>query len=111
MKSTAEISTKKASTNTTRAARLHVIPSAEGWTVRRTSTGAEEPNRAFRTQNEAVEAARRAAGRDADVVIHNRNGRVRHVVSNSPADDAMLDYWKNLHAESSTGKNKVRKVG
>lgn len=109
MKSTAEVSTKKASTSTTRAARLHVIPAAEGWAVR-ASTGAEEPNRTFDTQNEAVEAARRAAGRDADVVIHNRNGRVRHVVSKSPADEAMLDYWKNLHAESSTGKNKSRKV-
>ena len=53
---------------------FHVYPSANGWLVQKEGMQAES----FRTQREAVEAARRIV-RDAagQLVVHGKDGRVR----------------------------------
>lgn len=98
----AKISAKKSSTETVRATRLHVVPHAEGWAVRERAQ--TKPTDVFRTQNEAVEAAQRAGGKDAQIIVHTPDGRMTYTLSNAPADEMMFDYWRSLHADPSTAK-------
>ena len=54
----------------------HVLPNGEGWSVRR--TGASRASRVYKTQNEAIRAARGiAANQGTEVYIHERDGRIR----------------------------------
>jgi len=87
---------------------LHIIPKADGWTIK--SATNNEDARTFRTQAEAIEAAKQQADRQADIIVHGRNGRARHAVSKSPADELMMDFWHSLHERNSAGKNKMRKA-
>lgn len=87
---------------------LHIIPQADGWTIKRAAGDADA--HIFRTQAEAIEAAKQEVRQQADIIVHGRNGRARHAVSKSPADKLMMDFWKSLHERNSTGKNKMRKA-
>ena len=87
---------------------LHVIAQADGWAIKSIAGAQNAP--VFRTQAEAIEAAKQQVRGQADIIVHGRNGRARHAVSKSPADELMLDFWKSLHRESSAGKNKLRKA-
>ncbi len=54
----------------------HVVPSAAGWTVRK--TGASRASSTHATQHEAVAAATRIArNQRTEVYIHGRDGRIR----------------------------------
>lgn len=87
---------------------LHVIAQADGWAIK--SIAGDQNAHIFRTQSEAIEAAKRQVTGQADIIVHGRNGRARHAVSKSPADELMLDFWKSLHAEGPAGRNKLRKA-
>jgi hypothetical protein len=78
---------------------LHIVPQADGWTIKREAGDGDA--RTFRTQAEAIEVAKQQANRQADIIVHGRNGRTRHAVSKSPADELMFDFWKSLHGEGS----------
>ena len=60
-----------------RRARLHVVPSDNGWQV--TSEGAQGPIAHGRTQEEAITVATQLARsqRPSQVLIHRENGRIR----------------------------------
>lgn len=54
----------------------HVVPSSEGWSVRR--TGASRASSVHGTQQEAIDAATRLARRQmTELYIHGRDGRIR----------------------------------
>ncbi len=75
---------------------MHVVPDQNGrWAVK--ASGSSRAARTFDTQAEAINAAKKAASKDAEVIIHGRGGRVRQTVSKSPADELMLRVWKSTH--------------
>jgi hypothetical protein len=54
----------------------HVVPHGDAWAVR--GEGNSRVTSTHRTQNEAIDAARRiASNQGSEVVIHRRNGRIR----------------------------------
>src|SRR5712691_9903286 len=55
---------------------LHVVPLENGWTVQKVG---KKPGRVFRTQKEAIAAARKISGRTLAgcVVVHLTEGRFR----------------------------------
>jgi len=62
----------------------HVVPSAEGWSVRK--TGSPRVTRTFSTQQDAIDAATRIArNQRTEVYVHGRDGRIRE--RNSYGDD------------------------
>lgn len=93
-----------AKSRTTRSGKVqHVVPENNHWVVR--STGSTRPTSTYKTQAEAIEVAREIAkGHHSDVVIHSRDGRIKHRVSVSPADELMLRVWKDTHKGSSKSK-------
>lgn len=55
---------------------VHVVPRSGGWAVRR--EGAERASTVTRTQQQAINAARRIARREhGELVVHGENGRIR----------------------------------
>ena len=88
----------KKSTSEASHADLHILPQADGWTIKSATDDGDA--RIFRTQAEAIEAAKQQADRQADIIVHGRNGRARHAVSKSPADELMFDFWKSLHVST-----------
>ena len=55
---------------------VHVVPSGDGWAVRRSD--AERDSSHHDTQEEAIAQGRETARReDAELVIHDREGKVR----------------------------------
>jgi hypothetical protein len=55
---------------------LHVTPHEDGWAVR--GAGNEKATSIFRTQREAIAAARRIAeNQRSELIVHGRNGRIR----------------------------------
>lgn len=87
----------------------HVVPDRGGWAVK--AAGSSRAAGTYATQAEAIEAAKKAASRNAEVIIHSRNGRIRQTISRSRADELMLRAWKGLHAESSATPSGTRKAG
>ncbi len=87
----------------------HVVPEQGGWAVKGGS--GNRAARVYATQAEAIAAARRAAAKNARVVIHARDGRVRQTLSQSRADELMLRVWQGVHADNATGHAKTRKAG
>ena len=59
--------------------RLSVVPKSPGWAICGSSSGTAQ--RAYKTQREAVAAARKLikAKDGGEVVVHGRNGRIRGV--------------------------------
>jgi hypothetical protein len=54
----------------------HVVPRGGGWAVRK--AGSSRVSSTHKTQHAAIEDAKRGAKRDhAEVVIHDRHGRIR----------------------------------
>jgi uncharacterized protein YdaT len=54
----------------------HVVPHSEGWAVK--SEGSERASSVHDTQGAAIEAAREIArNQKSEVVIHDREGRIR----------------------------------
>lgn len=54
----------------------HVVPRDGGWAVR--GEGNDRDTKRFRTQKDAIDAARRIAKNNrAEVLIHGRDGRIR----------------------------------
>jgi putative intracellular protease/amidase len=78
--SSGEVAEKAVEALDARAHWIHVVPHDGAWTFKHEHG---EPEGAFRTQKEAIEAARehgRAHG-DWELVIHGRNGRIREAVA------------------------------
>src|SRR6266853_1091538 len=75
----------------------HVIPSnTRGWEVR--TAGSKQANSVYDTQAEAIQAAKAVARKHhSAVIIHSRNGRIRHQVSYSAADEMMLKIWRDTY--------------
>jgi len=88
---------------------LHVVPKQQGWAVK--VAGSSRAARVYDTQAEAIEAAKKAAKGRAEVILHGRDGRARHSISMSPADEAMMRVWKSIHAEDSENESDMRKAG
>jgi uncharacterized membrane protein YkoI len=81
----------------------HVVPMNNHWIVR--SAGKTGPTATYKTQAEAIEAAREIAkGHHSEVVIHSRDGRIKHRVSISSADELMLRVWGNIYKGPSKSK-------
>jgi hypothetical protein len=54
----------------------HVVPNENGWAVK--GEGNEKPTKIFDTQKEAIDFARQIAiNQEAELVIHNKEGRIR----------------------------------
>lgn len=54
----------------------HVVPREDGWAVK--GAGASRDTRHFRTQSDAIRAAKDIArNQRSEVVIHGRDGRIR----------------------------------
>ena len=101
MKSKKQSSAKSRLTGSGKA--QHVFPENNHWVVR--SSGSAHPASTYETQAEAISAAREVAkGHHSDVVIHSRDGRIKHRVSVSPADELMLRVWKGAHKSFSKPK-------
>jgi hypothetical protein len=65
----------------------HVVPRSDGWAVR--GAGNSRDTATFKTQKEAVQAAREIARKQkAELLIHGRDGRLRE--KNSYGNDPML---------------------
>lgn len=76
----------------------HVVPANNQWAVR--SPGSVDSTPIYKTQAEAIEAAKKIAKRDrSEVVVHSRDGRIKHRLSVSPADELMLRVWKDAHKD------------
>jgi putative intracellular protease/amidase len=78
--SSSEVAQKTVQALDTRAHWLHVVPHEGGWTFKHEHG---EPEGMFRTQKQAIEAAKehaRAHG-DWELVIHGRSGRIRDAVA------------------------------
>lgn len=75
----------------------HIAPNGTlGWEVR--TEGNKQADRVYKTQAEAIEAAKAVAKKHhSAVIIHSRDGRVRSQVSYSPADEMMLKIWKDTY--------------
>lgn len=110
-KSQAMRGTKKGKASSRRAAprSQHVVPEHKGWAVK--AAGGTRATRTYDTQAEAIEAAKKAAGKGGEVVIHGRDGRTRQTVSTSRADELMMRVWKDAHAGSPLKNSGTRKVG
>jgi hypothetical protein len=68
----------------------HVVPSGNGWSVRR--TGAERASGRYETQREAIAAARDLARRQGAVLyVHGEDGRIRTRQSFQGAQDLPKD--------------------
>lgn len=81
----------------------HVVPQDGGWAVR--GTNRERATSIHSTQAEAIEAARRVAkNQHSEVVIHGRDGRIRHKISESPADKLMFQVWEETHKDRAKSK-------
>lgn len=81
----------------------HVVPQDGGWAVR--GAGNDRATSVHGTQAAAIEAAKELAKhRHSEVVIHGRDGRIRHKVSDSPADELMSRVWKDAHETRSKSK-------
>ena len=64
----------------------HVVPREGGWALRR--SGALRASKSFKTQDEAIDAGRDLARKQAtELYIHGRDGRIRERTSygNDPA--------------------------
>lgn len=58
----------------------HVVPSSEGWAVRR--SGSERASAVFATQDEAIQRGRELArSQGTELFIHGRDGRIRDWIS------------------------------
>ncbi len=54
----------------------HVVPSANGWSVKR--AGATKASGIYATQSEAIDAATRIArNQKTELYVHGRDGRIR----------------------------------
>ena len=54
----------------------HVLPNPEGWSVKR--SGAKRATKVFKTQAEAIAAAREIAqNQKTELYIHRKDGRIR----------------------------------
>lgn len=54
----------------------HVVPSGEGWAVKR--AGSKKATATFATQREAIERAREIArNKRSELLIHGRDGKIR----------------------------------
>lgn len=54
----------------------HVVPTKDGWAVRR--AGSPKATKVFGTQQEAIERAREIArNQQSELLIHGRDGRIR----------------------------------
>jgi len=74
----------------------HVIPKDKRWAVR--GTGNKRATSIHNTQAEAIKAAKEIArNKSSEVIIHSRDGRIKHRVSKSSADELMLRVWERTH--------------
>jgi len=81
----------------------HVVPMNNQWMV--CGSGGVRSTGIYKTQAEAIEAAKKLAKRDrSEVVVHSRDGRIKHRLSVSPADELMLRVWKDTHKDSLKSK-------
>lgn len=65
-----------------KARQLHVVPHRGRWAVKR--DGSQEATEVVSTQREAIQVAKRIArGQGTDVVIHGRDGKIRHTDGHS----------------------------
>ena len=56
---------------------VHVVPHGDDWAARRPNT--DRVSKVFDTQKEAIDYARDVAKRDhSELLIHNREGQIRH---------------------------------
>lgn len=54
----------------------HVVPNERGWSVKR--AGASKASSVHRTQEEAIQAAKRLAqSQQTELYVHGRDGRIR----------------------------------
>jgi hypothetical protein len=68
-------------------AEIHVVPSADGWAVKR--EGQDEPLSTHDRQDDAITAGREQARQDeVELVVHGADGRIREKDSegNDPRD-------------------------
>ncbi len=84
------------------------MPEQGRWAVK--TAGSNRVARVYATQAEAIDAAKKAATKDAQVVVHGRDGRVRQTISKSRADEIMMRVWKRVHAENSEDNSRTRKA-
>src|SRR6266568_3267439 len=78
----------------------HIVPQNGRWAVR--GRGRDRATSVHRTQAEAIEAAKKIArDRHSQVVIHGRDGHIRHTVSESPADELMFRVWEETYKDRS----------
>jgi hypothetical protein len=73
----------------------HVVRENDGWIVK---NGDSAPT-IYPTQAKAISAAKAIAGKNSDVVVHNKAGKI-HKVSNSATDAKMMKIWKSLYQET-----------
>lgn len=81
----------------------HVVPHDGAWAVR--SEGRGRATSVYKTQREAIKAARKSAKRDgSEIVIHGRDGRVRERDSYGTRE-VLFPLTR-----TSTGKRKIEKA-
>lgn len=106
---TMETKKGKAATRRSTGKSQHVVPDQGGWAVK--AAGSTRATQTYDTQAEAIDAAKKAASKGGEVVVHGRDGRTRQTISTSRADELMMRAWKGTHAGSSLKNSGTRKVG